>query len=124
MESLFEKLGGTYTLAEDGLYYPEISIPEFDPPRYGKYGRMRLRYLQEHRPLVYYDLVLHVKLTEHLNEIDETASTRMKLLIRQMQDQQGINEELKARDQLTWVGAMNNILAAAEEIVYAEVIFE
>ena len=123
MESLFEKLGGTYTLGEDGMYYPAISIPKSDPPRYGKYGRMRLRYLQDHRSLVYHDLVLHVKLTEHLNEIDEIANARMEQLIRQMQEQQGINEELKARDQLAWVGAMNNILAAAEEIVYVEVIF-
>ena len=123
MESLFEKLGGTYTLAEDGLYYPDISIPKSDPPRYSKYGRMRLHYLQDHRPLVYHDLILHVKLTGHLNEIDEIANARMELLIRQMQEQQGINEELKARNQLAWIGAMNNILAAAEEIVCAEVIF-
>ena len=123
MESLFEKLGGTYTLAEDGLYYPDISIPKSDPPRHGKYGWMRLRYLQEHRPLVYHNLVFHVKLTKHLNEIDEIANARMELLIRQMQEQQGINEELKARDQLAWVGAMNNILAAAEEIVCAEMVF-
>ena len=98
MESLFEKFGGTYTLAEDGMYYPMISLPESDPPRYGKYGRMRLCYLQEHRPLVYHDLVLHVKLTEHLIEIDETASARLEQLIHQMQKQQSINEELKARD--------------------------
>ena len=123
MESLFEKLGGTYTLAEDGMYYPVISPPESDPPRYGKYGRMRLCYLQDHRSLVYHDLVLHVKLTEHLNKIDEIANARMELLIRQMQEQQGINEELKTCDQLAWIGAMNNIHAAAEEIVCAEVIF-
>ena len=76
MESLFEKLGGTYALAEDGMYYPEISIPKSDSPKYGKYGRMRLRYLQEHRPLVYRDLFLQVKLIEHLNEIDHIANAR------------------------------------------------
>ena len=123
MESLFEKHGGTYTLAEDGMYYPDIAIPEGDPPRYGKYGRMRLRYLQEHRTLVYHDLIFRVKLTEHLNEIDEIANARMELLIHQMQEQQGITEELKVRDQLAWIGAMNNIYAAAEEIVYVEIIF-
>ena len=123
MESLFEKLGGTYALAEDGLYYPVIAIPKSDSPKYGKYGRMRLRYLQKHRPLVYRDLILQVKLIEHLNEIDHIANVRLELLIRQMQEQQGITEEMKARDQLAWVGAMNNIHAAAEEIVCAEVIF-
>ena len=84
---------------------------------------MRLRYLQEHHPLIYQDLLLEGKLTARLNEIDDSANDRMKLLTRQMQEQQGVTEELKARDQLAWVGAMNNIHAAAEEIVYAEVVF-
>ena len=123
MESLFDRLGVAYTLAEDGMYYPEIALPKSEPPRYGKYGRMRLRYLQEHHPLIYQDLLLEGKLTAHLNEIDDTANARMELLIRQMQEQQGVTEELKARDQLAWVGTMNNIRAAAEEIVYAEVVY-
>ena len=62
MESLFEKLGGTYTLAEDGMYYPEIASPKIVPPRYGKYGRMRLLYLQGHRLSVYHDFILQDKL--------------------------------------------------------------
>lgn len=123
MESLFDRLGIAYTLAEDGMYYPAISLPESEPPRYGKYGRMRLRYLQEHHTLMYQDLLLEGKLTAHLNEIDDTANARMGLLICQMQEQQGVTEELKARDQMARVGAMNNIHAAAEEIVYAEVVF-
>ena len=123
MESLFDRLGVAYTLAEDGMYYPEIALPKSELPRYGKYGRMRLRYLQEHHPLIHQDLLLQGKLTARLNEIDDTANARMELLIRQMQEQQGVTEELKARDQLAWVGAMNNIHAAAEEIVYTEVMF-
>ena len=123
MESLFDRLGVPYTLAEDGMYYPEIALPESEPPRYGKYGRIRLRYLQEHRPLIYQGLLLEGKLPAYLNEIDDTANARMGLLICQMQEQQGVTEELKARDQMAWVGAMNNIRAAAEEIVYAEVVY-
>ena len=123
MESLFDRLGIAYTLAEDGMYYPEIALPKSEPPRYGKYGRTRLRYLQEHHTLMYQDLLLEGKLTAHLNEIDDSANDRMKLLTRQMQEQQGVTEELKDRDQLAWVGAMNNIHAAAEEIVYAEVVY-
>lgn len=123
MESLFERLGGAYTLAEDGMYYPEIALPKSEPPRYGKYGRMRCRYLQEHHSLMYQNLLFEGKLTAHLNEIDDTANDRMKLLTRQMQEQQGVTEELKARDQLAWVGAMNNIHAAAEEIICAEVVY-
>ena len=123
MESLFDRLGVPYTLAEDGMYYPAISLPESEPPRYGKYGRMHLLHLQEHHPLIYRDLLLQGKLTTRLNEIDDTANARMELLTRQMQKQQGVTEELKARDQMAWVGAMNNIHAAAEEIVYAEVVY-
>ena len=123
MESLFEKFGGTYSLAEDGMYYPEISIPKSNSPRYSKYGCMRLRYLQEHRPLVYRDLILQVKLIDHLNEIDHIANVRLELLIHQMQEQQGITEELKARDQLAWVGLVNNCQARADEVILAELIY-
>ena len=123
MKSLFERLGVPYELAEDGMYYPVLSLPESEPSRYGKYGRMRLRYLQEHHPLTYEKLLFEGKLTAHLNEIDDTANARMKLLTRQMQEQQGITEELKARDQMAWVGAMNNIRAAAKEIIMTELVY-
>ena len=123
MKSLFERLGVPYKLAEDGMYYPVLGLPESDPAQYGKYGRMRLRYLQEHHPLVYEKLLFEGKLTDHLNEIDDTADARMELLTRQMQEQQGVTEALKARDQMAWVGAMNNIRACAEEIILAELVY-
>ena len=68
-------------------------------------------------------LLLEGKLAEYLNEIDDIAHRRMELLTRQMQERQGINEALKAHDQLAWVGAMNNIRNAAEEIVLSELIY-
>ena len=70
--------------------------------------------------MLYNTLVLEGKLVAHLNEIDDTAHRRME---RQMQERQGINEELKARDQMAWVGAMNNIRNAAEEIALSELIY-
>ena len=72
--------------------------------------------------MLYNTLVLEGKLVAHLNEIDDTAHRRMERLIRQMQERQGINEGLKARDQMAWVGAMNNIRNAAEEIALSELI--
>ena len=122
MKSLFEELGGTYTLGADGMYYPDLALPE-EEPHYGKYGRMRLHYLKEHRKVLYNTLVLEGKLVAHLNEIDDTAHRRMERLIRQMQERQGINEGLKARDQMAWVGACNNIRNAAEEMVLSELIY-
>ena len=122
MKSIFEEMGGTYTLGADGMYYPDLALPE-EEPHYGKYGRMRLYHLKEHRKVLYNTLLLDGKLVEHLNEVDDTANQRMALLTLQMKELQGVNEALKARDQMAWVGAMNNIRNAAEEFVLSELIY-
>ena len=89
----------------------------------GKWGRKHLRYLKEHRPVLYTVLLLGGKLSSHLAEIDIRATEIYEQLMQQMVQQNGINEQLKAKDPMAWVGAMNNIRSAAEEIVNAEVIF-
>ena len=122
MKSIFEEMGGTYTLGADGMYYPDLALPE-EKPHYGKYGGMRLRHLKEHHKVLYNTLLLDGKLVKHLNEVDATANQRMELLTRQMKERQGVNEDLKARDQMAWVGACNNIRNAAEEIVLSELIY-
>ena len=114
MKSTFEKMGGTYTLGADGIYYPNL-VSTDEEPHYGKYGMMRKTYLKEHRPAMYSLYMLEDRLTEHLNTVDDEAQERMDILVRQMMDRQGITEELKARDQMVWVGAVNNIRNAAEE---------
>ena len=123
MASLFEEMGGTYTLGANGLYYPNLERPEEEAPRYGKYGRMRHTYLREHKKAYYTILLFDGKLVAHLNEIDDAANTRMELVTKQMAKSQGITEQLKAQDQTAWVGAMNNIRSAAEEIVFSELIY-
>ena len=123
MASLFEEMGGTYTLGAGGMYYPDLELPEEETPRYGKYGRMRHTYLREHKKAYYTTLLFDGKLVAHLNEIDDAANDRMDLITKQMAKVQGINEALKARDQMAWVGAMNNIRQAAEEIILAELIY-
>lgn len=123
MKSLFEQMGGTYTLGEDGLYYPNLALSEEEKAHYGKYGMFRRTYLKEHRKGLYTALLVEGKLTAHLNETDDAANARMELLIRQMQEKQGINEELKSRNPMAWVGAMNNIRNAAEETVLRELIY-
>ena len=122
MKSIFEEMGGTYTLGADGMYYPDLALPE-EEPHYGKYGRMRLHHLKEHCKVLYNTLLLEGELVKHLNEVDDTANQRMELLTLQMQERQGVNEALKARDQMAWVGAMNNIRNAAEEVVLSELIY-
>ena len=123
MASLFEEMGGTYTLGADGMYYPNLELPEEETPRYGKYGRMCHTYLREHKKAYYTTLLFDGKLVAHLNEIDDTANARMELLVKQMAVAQGVTEDLKARNQMAWVRAMNNIHNAAEEIIFNELIF-
>lgn len=123
MKSLYEQLGGTYHQGEDGILYPDLLPPEDDATAYGKYGRLRRTYFKEHHEGLYTGLLLSGKLNAHLNEIDGAANVQMELLTRQMAKAQGITEELKARDQMAWVRAMENIRSAVEEIVLHELIY-
>ena len=123
MASLSPEMGGTYTLGADGMYYPNLELLKEETPRYGKYGRMRHTYLREHKKAYYTTLLFDGKLVAHLNEIDDAANTQMELLTKQLAKAQGITEALKAKDQMAWVGAMNNIRNAAEEIVFSELIY-
>ena len=122
MKSTFEKMGGTYTLGTDGIYYPNL-VSTDEESHYGKYGMMRKVYLKEHRPAMYSLYMLEDRLVEHLNLVDDEAQERMDILVRQMMDRQGITEELKVRDQMEWVRAVNNIRNAAEEIVLKELVY-
>ena len=117
-----EQNGLTYTLVGD-YYLPDLLPPEEEVPAYGKYGMLRLRYLKEHKRALYTSLVTQGRLTEHLNNIDHDAMGRVERLMEFMKVQQGITEELKGRDQMKWVGMMNSIKCAAEEMVLKELIY-
>lgn len=121
MKSLYEELGGTYRQVGDYLI-PDIELPERNY-EIGKYGRMRRRYLKEYRKIQYTTMILEGTLYDHLEEFDRTCNERMETMVAAMKKQQGITEELKARDQLAWVGAMNNIRNAAEEIILREFVY-
>lgn len=122
MKSTFEKMGGTYTLGSDGIYYPNL-VSTDEEPHYGKYGMIRKTYLKEHRPAMYSLYMLEDRLTAHLNAVDDEAKERMEVLLLQMMEKQGITEELKAHDQMAWFGVINNIRNAAEEMVLEELIY-
>ena len=123
MKSIFEEMGGTYTLGADGLYYPDLALPEMEKAHYGKYGMLRKQYLKNHHKAIYFTLLTSCKLINHLNEIDDEANEMLDLLVKQMKERQGITEALKASDQLEWVRRMNNIRNAADEIVLNELIY-
>ena len=101
----------------------DVGLNETDKTPLNKYGRMRLRYLQEHRPGLYTRLLLSGKLYVDLKETQEAAQARMEKIESDMEKEQGINEALKAQDQMAWVGAMNMIRHQAEEIVFQELIY-
>ena len=121
-KSFFELNGGTYTQAGDVLL-PNLTIGEDEQRSIGKYGRMRKRYLKEHRPVLYSNLLLSGKLFQHLAEIDEACEKRMELLTRKMAKREGVTEALKAADQMEWVRRMNSIRSRAEEIVLHELVY-
>ena len=112
----------TYTNHE-GFYLPNLTLPRKEESSCGRYGRLRLKYLKEHRRVLYINLLTSGELMQHLNEVDRQAREMLELLVKQMAQAQGITEQLKAADQMAWVGAMNNIHNAAEEVVIQEVVF-
>ena len=116
-----EKDGLSYTLCGD-YYLPDLVLNE-EEPTYGKYGMLRKQFLKEYRPIRYQNLLLSGKLAAHLNLIDQEGTEQVEVLMKQMAEKQGINENIKRRDQMNWVRLMNNIKVSAEEIVVQEVIY-
>ena len=106
-----------------GYYLPNLVLEDTEVQSIGKYGRMRKCYLKEHRPVLYSNLFLSGTLFQHLVEIDEACVERVELLIRQMAEQEGVTEALKAADQLEWVRRMNSIQNRVEEIVLHELVY-
>ena len=103
-----------YILAKDGIYYPNLQLPEDNETRpIGLYGSLRKSYIKEYHPVLYMDLILSGTLTKHLADINEAAHNRMNLIVKQMAEQQGITEQLKSSDWLKWLQAMNNIQTSA-----------
>ena len=114
--------GLDYTLHGD-YYFPDLTAPEADSKLIGKWGRMHRDYLKEHRPGMYTRLILSGTLYQTLAELNEQAQARLEVIIRQMQCSEGVDERMKAQDQMLWVGRMNSIRNRAEEIILAELIF-
>lgn len=119
-KSLFEEIGGTYRQEGDYLLL-NLTIPECTP--IGIWGQRRRDYLRQHKEPIYTGLLLSGKLDAHLAEIDQQAEEMFFQLVEQMALAEGVNEDLKATDQMTWVGWMNNIRNKAEKIIFNELIY-
>ena len=112
------------TYEKCGDYLIPNLIPNPEPEgELGEFGLMRKHYLKEHRGGIYHGMVLSGTLKAHLLSVQEQAETRFDMLVGQMADREGVNEQLKAQDQMRWVRLMNNIRNAAEELVLNEIIY-
>ena len=120
-ESLYETLGGTYR-EENGHLIPNVTLPEQTEYQIGKYGRMHLDYIKQHRRGRYTTLLTEGKLNARLHEIDFEANKMLETIISCFASERGIDENLKSHDMLRWVAEMNNIRASAEGIVLREVV--
>ena len=123
LEKVIVENGITYVLGEDDIYYSDLQLPEGTNYNIGKFGHMRCEYLKEFRHRYYMELLLEGKLNEYLHEVDEECYEMLDRLVEQMKVKQGVTEQLKAENQMLWVGKMNNIIACAEEIVVREVVY-
>ena len=123
LEKMIVENGITYVLGEDDIYYPNLQLPEETNYNIGKYGHMTCEYLKEYKHGYYMELLLGGKLNEYLHEVDEECHDMLDQLVEQMKEKQGVTEQLKAENQMLWVGKMNNIISCAEEIVVREVVY-
>lgn len=114
--------GLDYTLVNDH-YPPNLTAAAPAEHPTGRWGRLHKRYLEEHHPVRYNQLVLSGKLGSYLATMDKQANEQLARIIRQMQEAEGVTEALKAADQLEWVRRMNSIRNRAEEIIKSELIF-
>ena len=121
LEPRIHQNGIDYILVGD-YYVPDLKLPDEHRP-IGKWGRMHREYLKEHHPILFNDLVLSGQLWTYLADLNEQAQERLFLIVEQMKAAEGVSEELKAANQMAWVGAMNSIRNRAEEIILREMIY-
>ena len=120
---IYDNSNGLWYELHGDYYLPCLAIPEEEVHTIGIWGRKHQQYLRDHRPIIYSDLVLSGKLYGYLADIDTQARNKIDLLVMQLAEKEGINEQLKTQDQMAWVRAMNNIRNRAAEIVLKELIY-
>ena len=122
-KTIFEEMGGTYVRQGD-YNLPCLSLPtEKGSKPVGVWGQRHLRYLKQHRKVLYTNLLTSGKLNSYLADIDKQAEDMFIRLVEQIANREGVTEQLKAENQIEWVGRMNNIRSRAMEIVNAELIY-
>ena len=112
----------TYSRQGDYLI-PDLTLPPEPEIQLGRYAQMHHSFLEQNKRVTYLNLLTSGKLNKHLYEVEQTALTRLELLTKQLSQEQGVNEELKEKAPMQWVGLMNNIRSQAEEVILSELIY-
>lgn len=120
---IFDESNGLWYELNGDYYIPVLTLSSEEQRPIGKWGRMHREYLKEYRPILYNDLILSGQLWTYLVVLNEQAQNRLEVIIDQMKASEGVTVELKAADQMAWVGAMNSIRNRAEEIILREMIY-
>lgn len=121
-KTIFEEMGGNYTQVGD-YFLPNLQLPEEEQKSIGVWGQRHLRYIRQHKRLLYTNLLTSGKLNSYLADIDEQAEKMFSRLVKQTAEHEGVTEKLKADDQLEWVQRMNNIQSRVMEIVNTDLIY-
>ena len=122
MKTLFEQLGGTYTMQGD-YRLPNLTTEGTDSRQIGIWGQRRMHYLKHHRKVLYYNLLTSGKLHSHLADVEEQAQDLFSRLVKEYAKKEGLTEQLKATNQMKWMQRMNNIRERVMETVYSDVVF-
>lgn len=121
-ETIFEQMGGAYTMQGD-YCLPNLTLPPEEEHPFGVWAHRRLRYLKQHRKILYYNLLTSGKLHSHLADIEEEAQSLFLRLVKEYAEREGVTEQLKTENPMEWVRKMNNIRNRAAETVCADLIF-
>ena len=121
-KTIFEQMGGTYTMQGD-YCLPDLTLPPEEEWPIGVWGQRRLRYLKQHHKILYYNLLTSGKLQSHLADVEEEAQSLFLRLVKQYAEREGVTEQLKAENPMEWVRRMNNIQSRVNEIIGKETIY-
>ena len=123
-QTMAEKFGLTYTKVGD-YYFPNLALDgDEDETPLGKYGLLRQTFLQEHHHGTYTSMLLTGRLMPHLREIDSQCRERVDSMVEALKRQNGVDEAMKARDQMGWLGAVNSFIQQAEETALTEIVYQ
>lgn len=121
-KTIFEQIGGTYTMQGD-YCLPDLTLPAEEERLIGVWAQRRLRYLKQHHQILYYNLLTSGTLRFHLADVEEEAQSLFLRLVKEYAEREGVTEQFKAENPMEWVCRMNNIRERVNEVVNAEMIF-